>query len=72
MASALLEDCQAQSLDLLIVLLDERLSTRADALGAWDNILLARGRIERATAEGERIHLGLARLFKAWNSAGSW
>ncbi|MDX8479841.1 AAA family ATPase [Mesorhizobium sp. VK24D] len=60
MASALLENCQAQSLDLLIGLLEERLSARADALGAWDDLLLARARIERATAEGERIHLGLA------------
>ncbi|MBZ9810947.1 MULTISPECIES: ATP-binding protein [unclassified Mesorhizobium] len=60
MANTLLEDCQAQSLDLLIGLLDERLSARADALAAWDDILQARARIERATAEGERIHLGLA------------
>ncbi|BAV50370.1 Chromosome partition protein smc [Mesorhizobium loti] len=60
MASALLEDCQAQSLDLLIGLLEERLSARADAFAAWDETLLARARIERATAEGERIHLGLA------------
>lgn len=60
MASALLEDCQAQSLDLLIGVLEERLSARAEALAAWDDILLARARIERATAEGERIHLGLA------------
>jgi uncharacterized protein YhaN len=60
MASALLEDCQALPLDLLIGLLEERLSARADALAAWDDILLARARIERATAEGERIRLGLA------------
>ncbi|KUM27542.1 hypothetical protein AU467_16715 [Mesorhizobium loti] len=60
MASALLEDCQAQSLDLLIGLLEERVSARADALAAWDDILLARARIERATAEGERVNLGLA------------
>ncbi|MER8383379.1 AAA family ATPase [Mesorhizobium sp. M1399] len=60
MASALLEDCQAQSLGLLIGLLDERLSARADALAAWDDLLLARARIERATAEGERIRRGLA------------
>ncbi|MER9578545.1 AAA family ATPase [Mesorhizobium sp. M0400] len=60
MASALLKDCQAQSLDLLIGLLDERLSARADALAAWDEILLARARIERATVEGERIHRGIA------------
>ncbi|MBZ9922355.1 AAA family ATPase, partial [Mesorhizobium sp. BR1-1-7] len=59
-ASPLLEDSQAQSLDLLIGLLEERLSARADALVAWDDILLARARIERATAEGERLHLGLA------------
>ncbi|CDX15123.1 conserved hypothetical protein [Mesorhizobium sp. ORS 3324] len=59
MASALLEDCQAPSLDLLIGRLEERLSARADALAAWDDILLARARIERATAEGQRIHLGL-------------
>ncbi|RWX61789.1 hypothetical protein EOA24_29420, partial [Mesorhizobium sp. M2A.F.Ca.ET.039.01.1.1] len=60
MASALLEDCQAKALELLIGLLEECLSARADALAAWDDILLARGRIERATAEGERIRLGLA------------
>ncbi|RRH96665.1 hypothetical protein EH240_22015 [Mesorhizobium tamadayense] len=60
MASAVLEDCQAQSLDVLIGFLEERFSARADALVAWDDILLARARIERATAEGERIHLGLA------------
>ncbi|RWG15397.1 MAG: hypothetical protein EOQ55_22520 [Mesorhizobium sp.] len=60
MASALLEDCQAQSLDLLIGLLEERLSVRAEALGARDDILLARARIERATGERARIHLALA------------
>ncbi|RUX46074.1 hypothetical protein EOA33_22285, partial [Mesorhizobium sp. M4A.F.Ca.ET.050.02.1.1] len=60
MASALLEDCQAQSLDLLIGHLEERLSVRADALGAWDDILLARARIERATGERARINLALA------------
>ncbi|MER9223219.1 AAA family ATPase [Mesorhizobium sp. M0644] len=60
MASALLEDCQAQSLDLMIGLLEERISARVEALVAWDDILLARARIERATAEGERIRLGLA------------
>lgn len=65
MASALLEDCQAQSLDLMIGLLEERLSARADALGAWDDILLARARIERATAEGKRIHLGLASALRS-------
>ncbi|MER9829771.1 AAA family ATPase [Mesorhizobium sp. M0134] len=65
MASTLLKDCQAQSLDLLIGLLDERLSARADALGAWDDILLARARIERTTAEGERIHLGLASALRS-------
>ncbi|MGX9574274.1 ATP-binding protein [Mesorhizobium sp. f-mel] len=59
-ASALLEDCQAQSLDLLIAMLEERISARADGLAAWDEILLARARIERATAEGERIHFGMA------------
>ena len=59
-ASALLQDCQAQSLDLLIGLLEERLSARADALASWDDILLARARIECAIAEGERIHLALA------------
>ncbi|ESY86388.1 hypothetical protein X739_11735 [Mesorhizobium sp. LNHC220B00] len=65
MASTLLKDCQAQSLDLLIGLLEERLSARADALGAWDDILLARARIERTTAEGERIHLGLASALRS-------
>ncbi|MER9869722.1 AAA family ATPase [Mesorhizobium sp. M0136] len=60
MASALLENCQPQSLDLLIGLLEERLSARSDALAAWDDILLARARIERATSEGERIYLGFA------------
>ncbi|RWA66145.1 AAA family ATPase [Mesorhizobium sp.] len=65
MAGALLEDCQAQSLDLLIGLLEERLSARADALAAWDGILLARARIERATAEGERIHLGLTSALRS-------
>lgn len=65
MTSTLLKDCQAQSLDLLIGLLDERLSARADALGAWDDILLARARIERTTAEGERIHLGLASALRS-------
>ncbi|CDX57712.1 conserved hypothetical protein [Mesorhizobium plurifarium] len=60
MASALIEDCQAQSLDLLIGLLEERLSARAEALAAWDDILLARARIEHSTAEAKRIHLGLA------------
>ncbi|UCI10639.1 ATP-binding protein [Mesorhizobium sp. B1-1-8] len=60
MARALLEDCQAQSLDLLIGLLEERIAARADALVGWDGIVLARRRIERATAEAERIHLGLA------------
>ncbi|MBZ9672519.1 ATP-binding protein [Mesorhizobium sp. ES1-3] len=64
-ASTLLKDCQAQSLDLLIGLLEERLSARADALGAWDDILLARARIERTTAEGERIHLGLASALRS-------
>lgn len=59
-ASALLEDCQGQSLDLLIGLLEERIAARADALDVWGDILLAFARIERATAEGERIHLGLA------------
>lgn len=65
MASTLLKDCQAQSLDLLIGLLEVRLSARADALGAWDDILLARARIERTTAEGERIHLGLASALRS-------
>ncbi|ANN61927.1 hypothetical protein A9174_33915 (plasmid) [Mesorhizobium loti NZP2037] len=65
MASTLLKDCQAQSLDLLIGLLEERLSARADALGTWDDILLARARIERTTAEGERIHLGLASALRS-------
>ncbi|MER9002243.1 MULTISPECIES: AAA family ATPase [unclassified Mesorhizobium] len=65
MASTLLKDCQAQSLELLIGLLEERLSARADALGAWDDILLARARIERTTAEGERIHLGLASALRS-------
>ncbi|RWE64268.1 MAG: hypothetical protein EOS62_30130, partial [Mesorhizobium sp.] len=41
-------------------LLEERLSARAAALGAWDDILLARARIERATGERARIHLALA------------
>ncbi|QKD19515.1 AAA family ATPase [Mesorhizobium sp. NZP2077] len=59
-ANALLEDCREQTLDLLIGLLDERIAARADALAAWDDIVLARVKIERATAEGERIHLGLA------------
>ncbi|CCV03103.1 conserved hypothetical protein [Mesorhizobium metallidurans STM 2683] len=59
-AKALLEDCQEQTLDLLIGLLDERIAARADALAAWDAIVLARVKIERETAEGERIHLGLA------------
>ncbi|KAA3448565.1 hypothetical protein C7I87_21090 [Mesorhizobium sp. SARCC-RB16n] len=58
-ASALVEDCQEQSLDLLIGLLEERLSARADALGAWGDILLARAKVERATAEGERVQLAL-------------
>ncbi|MGX7874687.1 ATP-binding protein [Mesorhizobium sp. ORM6] len=44
----------------MLGLLEERLSARADALAAWDDILLARARIERAAAEGERIHLGMA------------
>ncbi|RTM09950.1 MAG: hypothetical protein EKK31_04380 [Hyphomicrobiales bacterium] len=65
MACALLQDCQAQSLDLLIGLLEERLSARADALGAFDDILLARARIERGTAEGERIRLGLASALRS-------
>ncbi|MGX5830001.1 AAA family ATPase [Mesorhizobium sp. 43Arga] len=65
MASTLLEDCQTQSLDLLIGHLEERLSTRSEALGAWDDILLARTRIERATAEGERLHLGLASALRS-------
>ncbi|MBZ9708626.1 AAA family ATPase [Mesorhizobium sp. ESP7-2] len=60
MASALIDDSQAHSLDLLIGLVEERISARADALDAWDEILLAHARIERATAEAERIHLGLA------------
>ncbi|AZO05015.1 MULTISPECIES: AAA family ATPase [unclassified Mesorhizobium] len=64
-ASALLQDCQAQSLDLLIGHLEERLSARAEALGAFDDILLARARIERATAEGERIHLGMASALRS-------
>ncbi|PBB29606.1 AAA family ATPase [Mesorhizobium sp. WSM3882] len=64
-AGSLLEDCQAQSFDLLIGLLEERLSARADALGAFDDILLARARSERATAEGERIHLGLASALRS-------
>ncbi|TPL88552.1 AAA family ATPase [Mesorhizobium sp. B2-3-12] len=58
-ASALVEDCQAQSLDLLIGLLEERISARADALSAWGDILLARAKVQRATAEGERVQLGL-------------
>ncbi|RWI16734.1 MAG: hypothetical protein EOQ94_29335 [Mesorhizobium sp.] len=65
MATALLDDCQAQSLDLLIGLVEERLSARAEALGAFDDILLARERIERATAEGERLHLGLASALRS-------
>ncbi|CDX38016.1 conserved hypothetical protein [Mesorhizobium sp. ORS 3359] len=65
MAGTLLEDCQEQSLDLLIGLLEERLSAHADALGALDDILLARARIGRATAEGERIHLGLASALRS-------
>ncbi|TJV12493.1 MAG: hypothetical protein E5Y35_01780, partial [Mesorhizobium sp.] len=65
MAGALLEDCQAQPIDLLIALLEERLSARADALAAWDDIMLAGARIERATAERERIHLGLASALRS-------
>jgi uncharacterized protein YhaN len=59
-ASALLEDCETNSLDLLIAMLEERISARADGLAAWDDVRLARAKIERATAEGERIHFGLA------------
>ncbi|WP_292236159.1 hypothetical protein [Mesorhizobium sp.] len=65
MASTLFEDCQTQSLDLLIGHLEERLSARSEALGAWDDILLARARIERATAEGERLHLGLTSALRS-------
>lgn len=64
-ASALLEDFQTQSLDLLIGLLEERLSARADALSAWGDILLARARIERATAEGDQIHVALASALRS-------
>ncbi|TIQ37192.1 MAG: hypothetical protein E5X48_07470 [Mesorhizobium sp.] len=58
-ASALLEDCQSPSPALLIGLVEERMSARAEALTAWDEIVLARARIERAAAEAERIRLAL-------------
>ncbi|RWM47847.1 MAG: hypothetical protein EOR78_30130 [Mesorhizobium sp.] len=58
-ASGLLGDSQSLSLDLLIDLVDERISARQEALAAWDEIGIARTRLERAHAEGERIRLAL-------------
>ncbi|MER8460724.1 AAA family ATPase [Mesorhizobium sp. M0408] len=59
-ASGLLGDYQAHPFELLIELVEARISARADALAAWDEIMRARARIERAAAEGDRICLGLA------------
>ncbi|MDX8449920.1 ATP-binding protein [Mesorhizobium captivum] len=66
-ASALLGHCQATSPDPLIGLIEERISARADALAAWDEIVFSRARIERAAAEADRMRV---RLVAALQSVG--
>ncbi|MCV3211364.1 AAA family ATPase [Mesorhizobium sp. YC-39] len=56
-ATDLLGACQEPSLELLIGLIEERSSARADALSAWDEILVARKKLERATDDGNLIRL---------------
>ncbi|MER8437310.1 AAA family ATPase [Mesorhizobium sp. M1312] len=56
-ARDLLGTCQETSPELLIGLIEERSSARADALAAWDEILIARKKLERATDDGGIIRL---------------
>ncbi|MES0001834.1 AAA family ATPase [Mesorhizobium sp. M0051] len=56
-ARDLLGTCQETSPELLIGLIEERSSARADALAAWDEILVARKKFERATDDGALIRL---------------
>ncbi|MER9559381.1 AAA family ATPase [Mesorhizobium sp. M0323] len=56
-ARDLLGTCQETSPELLIGLIEERSSARADALAAWDEILIARKKLERATDDGNMIRL---------------
>ncbi|MEO5325214.1 hypothetical protein PV773_18040 [Mesorhizobium sp. CC13] len=58
-ARDLLGGCKESAPELLIELIEERSSARADALAAWDEILVARKKVERATDEGELIRIGL-------------
>lgn len=59
-AIALVGDCPVLSLELLIGLVEERIATRAEALGAWDAIVLARARLQRAVTEEEHTRGRLA------------
>lgn len=56
-ARDLLGTCQETSPELLIGLIEERSSARADALAAWDEILVARKKLERAIDDGAMIRL---------------
>ena len=56
-ARDLLGPCQEPSLEPLIGLIEERSAARADALAAWDEILVARKKLERATEDRNLIRL---------------
>ncbi|MER9655818.1 AAA family ATPase [Mesorhizobium sp. M0152] len=52
-----LGECRELSLERLIERIEDRISGRADALAAWEEIELARKKAGRAADEGERIRL---------------
>ncbi|GLQ79951.1 sugar translocase [Mesorhizobium huakuii] len=59
-ATDLLAACQETAPELLIGLIEERSAARADALAAWDEILVARKKLERANGDGDLIRLALS------------